>query len=216
MSQVRCQFNSNDPKYMCCCGCHIMTGAKILASIFTIVIVLQEVYVIAVPRDIGVTNDEKIIAQIILYSHLVAIPINALILGTLWFGLIKERHRFLIPTLFCLVLSLAAVMMIGARLIAMTFVLTNKIGYAEAGIGALLLYTFVFGGVFALQCWFFHILKNAYSYIKQKQLFLTSDDFIVQQMEQARVAEPTANPAPPAYNEAAAYHNFSGKNGDVE
>uniref|UniRef100_A0A914V1K5 DUF7027 domain-containing protein n=1 Tax=Plectus sambesii TaxID=2011161 RepID=A0A914V1K5_9BILA len=103
MSQVRCQFNSNDPKYMCCCGCHVMTGAKILASIFTIVIVLQEVYVIAVPHDIGITNDDKIIAQIWFYGHLVAIPINALILGTLWFGLIKERHRFLIPTLFCLV-----------------------------------------------------------------------------------------------------------------
>uniref|UniRef100_A0A914XDS2 Uncharacterized protein n=1 Tax=Plectus sambesii TaxID=2011161 RepID=A0A914XDS2_9BILA len=106
--------------------------------------------------------------------------------------------------------------MIGARLISMTFVLTSNIGYAEAGIGALLLYTFVFGGGFALQFWFFRILKNAYSYIKQKRIFLTSDDFIVQRMEQAPVAEPTANPAPPAYNEAAAHHNFSGKNGDVE
>uniref|UniRef100_A0A914X465 Transmembrane protein 230 n=1 Tax=Plectus sambesii TaxID=2011161 RepID=A0A914X465_9BILA len=102
MSQEQPRFDPNDPKYICCCGCHVMTGTKILASLPTIcTCIYTTAFIIAIalrsaadPAD-GKWYDELLISMGI--SLIIVIPV----LGCLWYGLIKEREGFLIPTLVC-------------------------------------------------------------------------------------------------------------------
>uniref|UniRef100_A0A914UI51 Transmembrane protein n=1 Tax=Plectus sambesii TaxID=2011161 RepID=A0A914UI51_9BILA len=187
--------------------CGDETGAKILAFIDTVSTVLYAVGTIVIFSYIKIENVDPWIAQNI-FCYLLGLLINVMIVGLFWYGLIKERHGFLIPTLICSILGLIGTIITGAVFFVFAFILMTQ--NVQAGLSLLLFYMALFGGGFGLQCWFYCILKNAYSYLEHKRYFLTSDDFIVQQMEQACVAVPKETPtAPPAYEEAAAYSNFS-------
>uniref|UniRef100_A0A914WHM1 DUF7027 domain-containing protein n=1 Tax=Plectus sambesii TaxID=2011161 RepID=A0A914WHM1_9BILA len=99
MSQVQPQFDPNDPKYICCCGCHVTVGAKILASLQTASIILIALGVI--PMIQQVKREPHFTS--ILVTFICIFLIIALINGSLWYGLITEREGFLIPTLICMV-----------------------------------------------------------------------------------------------------------------
>uniref|UniRef100_A0A914WBW3 Transmembrane protein n=1 Tax=Plectus sambesii TaxID=2011161 RepID=A0A914WBW3_9BILA len=208
MSQVKRQFDPKDPKYICCCGCHVMTGAEILALIDIVSTVLYAVYIIGLLSFTKVDENKSTVLSFC--SHLVGFLISAIIAGLFWYGLIKERHGFLIPTLICSLLVLMVTVPVGAAYVAVAISLMPE----NFQLGSTLLLTSVaaFGGAFGLQYWFYWIVKSAYSYIEQKRYSVTNDDFIAKQMEQACVAVPQETPtAPPAYEEAAAYTNFSEK-----
>uniref|UniRef100_A0A914UJK2 DUF7027 domain-containing protein n=1 Tax=Plectus sambesii TaxID=2011161 RepID=A0A914UJK2_9BILA len=101
MSQVRPRFDPNDPQYLCCCGCHVMVGVKIVASIYTVVavgvIALFYRYALLSLYDLLSHEAYYVLLAFMVISPLVAIPV----LGSLWIGVIIERQGFLIPTLIC-------------------------------------------------------------------------------------------------------------------
>uniref|UniRef100_A0A914VH68 DUF7027 domain-containing protein n=1 Tax=Plectus sambesii TaxID=2011161 RepID=A0A914VH68_9BILA len=105
MSQVQPQFDPDDPKYICCCGCHVLAGAKILASISTTCIIL--IALCAIPVIVQLTRHPYYASGLSLCFCIFFIAV--LIHGSLWYGLIKEREAFLIPTLICMVIGLVLI-----------------------------------------------------------------------------------------------------------
>uniref|UniRef100_A0A914XC47 Transmembrane protein n=1 Tax=Plectus sambesii TaxID=2011161 RepID=A0A914XC47_9BILA len=99
MSQVQPQFDPNDPKYICCCGCHVTVGAKILASLQTASIILIAISVISMIEQVKRQSHFTSVLVTFICIFLIIISIN----GSLWYGLITEREGFLIPTLICMV-----------------------------------------------------------------------------------------------------------------
>uniref|UniRef100_A0A914VG43 DUF7027 domain-containing protein n=1 Tax=Plectus sambesii TaxID=2011161 RepID=A0A914VG43_9BILA len=95
MSQVRPTFDPNDPKYICCCGCHVMTGAKILAFIFTVAAILNTLYVIIL---VYIATQSKF-DDGYFYYQIGGFFVFIVVLGCLWYGLIKEREGWLLPML---------------------------------------------------------------------------------------------------------------------
>uniref|UniRef100_A0A914XGU9 DUF7027 domain-containing protein n=1 Tax=Plectus sambesii TaxID=2011161 RepID=A0A914XGU9_9BILA len=171
MSQVQPRFDPNDPKYICCCGCHVMICAKLLASLFTIVAVLD-----AIAFSFGIyweARDAQLRWDKVYYAVLVFMGIN-LIIGTavlscLWYGLIKKRERFLILTLVC------SMLVFGATILSALFCIIAVIAAmirSEAGTdGVQVLLVIIIASACCLipQYCFFHIYKTAYYYIKHKR-----------------------------------------------
>uniref|UniRef100_A0A914UJV5 DUF7027 domain-containing protein n=1 Tax=Plectus sambesii TaxID=2011161 RepID=A0A914UJV5_9BILA len=117
MSQVQPRFDPNDPKYICCCGLHVLTGAKMLASLCTICAVLSAIKSsgeIFLSSTADPQTDEAYYTLLVKmgFSLIIGTPI----LGCLWYGLIKEREGFLIPTLVCSVISVVLTGLLGGFL----------------------------------------------------------------------------------------------------
>uniref|UniRef100_A0A914WDB3 DUF7027 domain-containing protein n=1 Tax=Plectus sambesii TaxID=2011161 RepID=A0A914WDB3_9BILA len=185
MNQVQPRFDPDNPKYICCCGCHVMTGAKILASLSTIGAVLSA---IAFAHAIPLLGDPQkdTVYWILLVSMSISLIVGTAVLGCLWYGLIKEREGFLIPTLVCSVIFLVLSCVSGGNLFV-----SGKTQEAHANYIALLIGSAVCS--FGLQYWFFTIYKNAYIYIKNKRWSPQGDYGHVRQSEKVYIAEPKEN-----------------------
>uniref|UniRef100_A0A914VLZ6 DUF7027 domain-containing protein n=1 Tax=Plectus sambesii TaxID=2011161 RepID=A0A914VLZ6_9BILA len=162
MSQVQPQFDPNDPKYICCCGCHVLAGAKILTSISTVGILIMAICTI--PMIDQLKRQPYFADDLGLYLCIFLIVILSHV--SLWYGIIKEREAFLIPTLICMVIGLV---LIGVFFILSIFAARRSSLAGEKHTLLMALGTWVQISIsFALQYWFFSIYKNAYYYIKHK------------------------------------------------
>uniref|UniRef100_A0A914X2S0 DUF7027 domain-containing protein n=1 Tax=Plectus sambesii TaxID=2011161 RepID=A0A914X2S0_9BILA len=189
MSQVQPRFDPDYPNYICCCCCHVTTGAKILAFLSTIGAVLYAIaffYGISLLGEVDPQTDKGYIAYILLEFMGIGLGIGLIIgtpiLGCLWYGLIKEREGFLIPTLVCSVISLVVTCVYGCPIIFHDRSLVAEDYYVEILFGWLC--------SIALQYWYFNIYKNAYDYIKHKRWSPLDDFGHVRQSEKEYIAEP--------------------------
>uniref|UniRef100_A0A914WG56 Lysosomal-associated transmembrane protein 4A n=1 Tax=Plectus sambesii TaxID=2011161 RepID=A0A914WG56_9BILA len=213
MSQARPQFDPNDPKYRCCCGgYHIMSGATVLAIISTagtvIIAVSVAVMFDAIKHYLGRDN--------FLFEFLGILLLDVLVLGCLWYGLIKERKGFLVPVLICMasvlmMLFLCALVLLLGWLIAIIVIIakmfssTPTYGWQDhhsrsinlkKAMVLLFFYLLPSGGALMLQYWFFSIIESAYDYIKHKCLSSKGNITYIQQSEQVYIAVPKENPEP--------------------
>uniref|UniRef100_A0A914UMJ7 DUF7027 domain-containing protein n=1 Tax=Plectus sambesii TaxID=2011161 RepID=A0A914UMJ7_9BILA len=193
MSQVQPQFDSNDPKYRCCCGCHVMTGAKILASLSTIYVIVEATIFIAALFGPSRSRIDSAFYGFYLGYFLISMAV----LGSLWYGLIKEREGFLIPMLICMVtiIILAGVYIVFLFLSYLNEMMLKPRASADANT-LMFIFFFICACWFALQCWFCKIYKNAYNYIKLKRLSLTGGLIYIQQSDRVYVAVRKENPEP--------------------
>uniref|UniRef100_A0A914WNL8 DUF7027 domain-containing protein n=1 Tax=Plectus sambesii TaxID=2011161 RepID=A0A914WNL8_9BILA len=193
MSQVQPQFDPNDPKYRCCCGCHVMTGAKILASLYTIYVIIEAMIFIAALSGPSRSRIDSNMLCFILGYFLVEIAV----LGSLLYGLSKEREGFLIPMLICMVtiIILAGVYIVFLFLSYLNEIVLKRRASAEAHT-LVFIFFFICACWFALQCWFFKIYKNAYDYIVLKRLSLIGGLIYIQQSDRVYVAVRKENPEP--------------------
>uniref|UniRef100_A0A914X2T8 CKK domain-containing protein n=1 Tax=Plectus sambesii TaxID=2011161 RepID=A0A914X2T8_9BILA len=197
MSQVRPRFDPNDPQYLCCCGFHVMTGVKIVASIYTIVAVLYAVMSSYTIMELRVSDLRSEMAYYLLLAFLGLSPLVAIpVLGSLWIGINIERHGFLIPALIYSVTGL--ILTIGYAISGLS-VQQRRIansGYFHGD--ELKMEAFVFLVIcvcsFVLQCWFFIILRSAYTYIKDKRSSLKRSCKDIEQSEQLYTAALQPNP----------------------
>uniref|UniRef100_A0A914UM22 DUF7027 domain-containing protein n=1 Tax=Plectus sambesii TaxID=2011161 RepID=A0A914UM22_9BILA len=199
MSQVRPRFDPNDPQYLCCCGCHVMTGAKIVASIYTVVAVGAIVlyYRYAIQSEYHQPSPEAYFTQwanMVLYL-LVIVPV----LLSLWIGVFIERQGFLFPTLICSIIGL---------FLTIVYTLSGPDGYQgritntgtynsamQEKPDAVVFYA-IHVCSFVLQCWFFKVVNTAYYYIEYMRSSSTGVNVHIQQSEQGYVAVPKENPEP--------------------
>uniref|UniRef100_A0A914X498 Uncharacterized protein n=1 Tax=Plectus sambesii TaxID=2011161 RepID=A0A914X498_9BILA len=173
MNRVQRKFDSKDPKYFFCCGrYHVMTGAKKLAWIVTLSVAVGAIYLIA---ELFAGADEVFDR---LYRPILLISVVAV--GPLWYGLLKERHQFLLPILISLALNISYFN--SAVVVAFTIVLIN----IEEGYETLAAWCPQFAqyaGLMAVFIWLFSIYKNAYYYIKHKRQSLSSVTIANQEMD---------------------------------
>uniref|UniRef100_A0A914WEQ7 DUF7027 domain-containing protein n=1 Tax=Plectus sambesii TaxID=2011161 RepID=A0A914WEQ7_9BILA len=182
MSHEQPPFDPNDPKYIICCGQHIMDGAKMVAYFYNVGVVL-----IVIISSIGLTFASKsphmvTFNVIVFVSFFATIPV----LGCLWHGITNKREKFLIPTLICMVISL---ILIGLFTLACFGIAINMLVRKKDVNGCIWIMVMVMCAfLFALQLWFFSILKNAYYYLKYRRSSPTGRIMHVLQSEQVYIA----------------------------
>uniref|UniRef100_A0A914QXZ1 Uncharacterized protein n=1 Tax=Panagrolaimus davidi TaxID=227884 RepID=A0A914QXZ1_9BILA len=87
-------YDPTNPKYKCCCGCHVTTGTKIICWINIILvalIVISNIYYYPQPEMIG--------------GSIVLLIITAIVAVAPLYGLRVENHKWLIPFLIASVSS---------------------------------------------------------------------------------------------------------------
>uniref|UniRef100_A0A914VKV5 Lysosomal-associated transmembrane protein 4B n=1 Tax=Plectus sambesii TaxID=2011161 RepID=A0A914VKV5_9BILA len=189
MIRVQPPFDPNEQNYLCCCNYDIMTGAKSLASIYTVVTVF--IAMCFIPWLYEKQQSSASASCLVVYLCFLLLAIATL--GCLWYGLVKERERFLIPMLIFSIICFIPIVVIMVLRILST--ISMPIGFEEALIIDI---TSVIYGICAvlLQYWFFAIFGNAYSHIKHKSRSPTGGNKYIQQLEQVYIAIPKDNPEP--------------------
>uniref|UniRef100_A0A914X689 Uncharacterized protein n=1 Tax=Plectus sambesii TaxID=2011161 RepID=A0A914X689_9BILA len=183
-------FDPNIPEYFCCCGCHVMRGAKIVASIYSSLIGL---YVLA--AIISLLDDEEWKSAA---EDITGIAVLGLIVGCVWHGILHERAGYLLPFLFLkvfnmIIFGIAFVMLL---LLLLGFNVESVIfdeDPSEPWPEDLDSLSMVFGliilvGVAWPNIWMFLIMKNARSFILHKHFSTMYGCADTQHMNQGYVA----------------------------
>uniref|UniRef100_A0A914WM40 Lysosomal-associated transmembrane protein 4B n=1 Tax=Plectus sambesii TaxID=2011161 RepID=A0A914WM40_9BILA len=200
MSQVRPRSDPNESKYLCCCGCHVMTGAKIVASIYTVVAVgiIALIDTIALPRIFFLPSQEAYNTHWAFTGLCTLVAI--LVISSLWFGLIRERQECLVPAIICSIIGL--ILTIVHTIFGLSVLFLQRISIRNA-FNSAVQETIEAGAFFVicvcsfvLQCWFFLIFYNAYHHIKYMRSSSTDGIVHNQQSEQVYIAVPKENPEP--------------------
>uniref|UniRef100_A0A914WS71 DUF7027 domain-containing protein n=1 Tax=Plectus sambesii TaxID=2011161 RepID=A0A914WS71_9BILA len=190
MSQVQPQFDPNHPKYICCCGCHVTTGAKIIASLQTAGIILIALCFIPMIEQVIRQPHSTSALVTFICIFLIITSIN----GSLWYGLIKEREGFLMPTLICMGIYL---ILLGiCAVLALIYSIAIMFQSFAGGLITLLMCSAYYSCEFALQYWLFNIIQNSYDYFKHKRSSPTGGIIYIPQSQQVYIAVPKENPEP--------------------
>uniref|UniRef100_A0A914VJ51 DUF7027 domain-containing protein n=1 Tax=Plectus sambesii TaxID=2011161 RepID=A0A914VJ51_9BILA len=193
MGKGRLQFDPNDPKYHTCCGCHVMIGAKIFASINTAGII--SIGFISFMKIVSLlyADNRSAIDATFLYCNLGGSIVSVAILGSFWYGLIREREGWLLPMMTCWILSLV----IAAFGLIALFIFTTIAIFQSGEDGMLMIWvSIICCCLFVLEYWFISVVSKAYHYIEQKRLSSKGGITHVQQSEQEYIAVPKENPEP--------------------
>uniref|UniRef100_A0A914W5W7 DUF7027 domain-containing protein n=1 Tax=Plectus sambesii TaxID=2011161 RepID=A0A914W5W7_9BILA len=213
------QDSPNDSQFYCCFGrCHALKGAKIIAYIFTVYYVL-----IALFNLVALVQGYRIRLTLDTCVSLVGI----IVVGCLWYGLIKERKGFLMPFLIFMILWVIVIgMALALLLVGVPYAIIRGSAFYEQKFNQMyhekrgyepvvnylrqnpskvfpVLMITLFGVTlsFALSMLIFCTVKKAYSYIKE--IYWTdpnaaTDMYVtVPMMEQGQAMEDDMYP--PAY-----------------
>uniref|UniRef100_A0A914WZJ8 Uncharacterized protein n=1 Tax=Plectus sambesii TaxID=2011161 RepID=A0A914WZJ8_9BILA len=203
-------FDPNHRKFWC--GCHVMTGIKAAAVIYTIISVLEFIlFIVVSPDQPNVYRDKYIIYWL---CKLVAAFLS---LGFLWFGLLAKREKLLIPFFIYMVIQISLIVWNTITLLMYTFGLYSHdsyYGYSSSSkkIAAWFV-VLIFVLLILLHLWIVRTMKNTYSYMKKKRLSSTSNIITVQQYELKHFynAVPLEDGPPPSY-ETVAHIEFAAIN----
>uniref|UniRef100_A0A914UQL4 Uncharacterized protein n=1 Tax=Plectus sambesii TaxID=2011161 RepID=A0A914UQL4_9BILA len=192
------QFDPHNTKYFCCCGCHVMTGAKIIASIYSLLLGL----------DIMVTARSMLSegGWINATGIIIGTAICVTIFGCLWHGILHERAGHLIPfmviTMFNIGSSVLALVMCLILIFAYSAASDSYRGYQYSSYidGQSLAIVFVvLIGMIWLHIWIFLIMKKAYSFLLHKRFSTVYRCANAPHTYQGYVAVPKEDTPPPAY-----------------
>uniref|UniRef100_A0A914YNT3 Uncharacterized protein n=1 Tax=Panagrolaimus superbus TaxID=310955 RepID=A0A914YNT3_9BILA len=100
-------FNPSDPKYRCCCGCHVTTGTKIICYMSFFICLLSGIFG-------GVGNPQYVVPAIVWLAIISFVCLSPI------YGIHKQQPGWLIPYL---VLSAIGSIFIGLSLISLTVAL---------------------------------------------------------------------------------------------
>uniref|UniRef100_A0A914XBK6 Uncharacterized protein n=1 Tax=Plectus sambesii TaxID=2011161 RepID=A0A914XBK6_9BILA len=186
------QFNPYHPKYFCCCGCHVMTAARIIAIIYSVYAGLAVL---------------GLLLNGILWSNFVASIFSAAIgiacLACLWIGVLQERDGYLIPFIVHTILStggLVAVFVFAVFDIETFERFSNATGNKHGGHLSILFGLFLLViGIGCLHVWSLLIVKKTYSYIQHKRFSSMYQSANVHQTQQTLVTGANEGVPPPSY-----------------
>uniref|UniRef100_A0A914VB84 Uncharacterized protein n=1 Tax=Plectus sambesii TaxID=2011161 RepID=A0A914VB84_9BILA len=190
---IQRQFNPDHPKYFCCCGCHVMTGTKIIASIYSVLIGLWAL---------------KILNNGVLWSNyasnILSTAFAIACIACLWIGVLHERAGYLIPFMVYTVLSIGVTVVVFV-LVALdvkafkrlSYMTDNKKGghYQFNFFG----YFLVVIGIVCLHVLSIFIVKKTYSFIQHKRYSAMYQFTHVHYMQQELVVVPKESAPPPPY-----------------
>uniref|UniRef100_A0A914X7T6 Uncharacterized protein n=1 Tax=Plectus sambesii TaxID=2011161 RepID=A0A914X7T6_9BILA len=202
------QFDPNIPKYFCFCGCHVMTGAKIIASIYSSLVglwLLVQVFSL-VGAGIGAAG---LSAAGIVFGIVITIAFYGSILGCLWHGVLHERAGHLVPfmvlTVFEIVGSVLMLVVYLLLLLVVSAATEALQGYpsvarvqGQAFVWVFLICIALIGKI-ALHIWIFLTMKKTYSFLLHKRFSTIYRCANAPHTYQGYIAVPKEDTPPPAY-----------------
>lgn len=160
-------FNENDPRYKCCCGCmHVRNGAILLAIVELVFSVLGVLAALA-----GGGGRNRMGTSSVSFANCV---VTIVVSSSMLFGLKKTRRYFLVPHVIVQFFSIIG-FFVGAIFFAISAMGSGSShnGFGRSsdeypalvyGIAAILCLIIV-----ALECWFFSVVWRAFRYLRDKQ-----------------------------------------------
>uniref|UniRef100_A0A914YHQ5 Uncharacterized protein n=1 Tax=Panagrolaimus superbus TaxID=310955 RepID=A0A914YHQ5_9BILA len=168
-------FNPSDPKYRCCCGCHVTTGTKIICYMSFFICLLSGIFG-------GVGNPQYVVPAIVWLAIISFVCLSPI------YGIHKQQPGWLIPYL---VLSAIGSIFIGLSLISLTVALIpnttvgerlrlsarERLSYEDKSDGDFtypLLFLFFQNLIsLGLSIWYFMIVYRCYQYlVERKNVYL--------------------------------------------
>uniref|UniRef100_A0A914UN76 Lysosomal-associated transmembrane protein 4B n=1 Tax=Plectus sambesii TaxID=2011161 RepID=A0A914UN76_9BILA len=175
-------YGPENPSLSCCCfctKCHVLTGGKIVAFLLTILYIL---------------NLCGSVVPLIIYGNpgCIVVSVCALIvIGLLWYGLLKEKENYMIPFIVCIIVFIVVMTLItilitiavpiliaedwhqskhdksvGFRAVLDTY--SDKLKDSDTVLIVLIILVVTANLTLFIDVWIFYIIIRSYRFIKSK------------------------------------------------